>query len=108
MNRKPVIPRALARRDVEAAIDYYTDEAGPAVATRFIDALHAAYRLIGERPDSGSPRYARELALPGLRCIAVRAFPWLVFYVAREDHVDVWRLLHAHRVIPGWLGHPES
>jgi toxin ParE1/3/4 len=103
MKRKPVIPRALAVRDVDSAIDYYIAEAEPAVAERFIDALEAAYRLIGEHPASGSPRYAHELALPGLRCLPLKGFPWLVFYVAREDHLDVWRVLHAQRDIPAWL-----
>jgi toxin ParE1/3/4 len=107
MNRKPVIPRALARRDVDAAIDYYIDEAGPAIAARFIDALEAAYRRIGEHPASGSPRYAHELALPGLRTLLLKGFPWLVFYVVREDHVDVWRVLHSHRDIPASLQDPE-
>jgi plasmid stabilization system protein ParE len=39
VSRKPVIPRELARRDVEAAIDHYTREAGLQIALGFIDAL---------------------------------------------------------------------
>lgn len=31
-------------------------------------------------------------------------YPYLVFYVAGDDHVDVWRVLHAERDIPEWLG----
>lgn len=108
MNAKPVIPRALARRDVEAAIDHYLGDAGPVIAMRFIDALEAGYRLIAEHPASGSPRYAHELALPGLRCLPVRGFPWFVFYVAREDYIDVWRVLHARRDIPARLRDPKS
>ncbi len=104
---KPVRPRALARRDGESAIDHHVGEAGPAVAVRFVDALEAAYRLIGEHPASGSPRYAHELALPGLRSVLLKGFPWLVFYVAREDHIDVWRVLHAHRDIPARLRDSE-
>jgi hypothetical protein len=29
--------------------------------------------------------------------------PYLVFYVERPDHIDVWRVLNAHRDIPGWM-----
>ena len=98
---KPVIPRALARRDVDDAIDYYAEEAGEGVALRFIDALRDAYRLISNRPASGSPRFGLELDLPGLRSRKLRRFPYLVFYVERPDHIDVWRVLHAQRDIPG-------
>jgi len=43
MTAKPVIPREQARRDVEAAVDFYATEAGETVALRFIDAVEAAY-----------------------------------------------------------------
>jgi toxin ParE1/3/4 len=108
MNRKPVILRALARSDAEAAIDYYIGEADEVVAARFIDALEAAYWLIGEHPASGSLRHVHELALPDLRSVPLKGFPWLVFYVARGEHIDVWHVLHAQRDIPVWLKDSES
>lgn len=49
------------------------------------------------------PRYAHELALPGLLYWPLRRYPYLVFYVERDDHVDVWRVLHGVRDIPEWL-----
>ena len=108
MSGKPVRPRKVANRDVEAAIDWYLAEAGPAVALRFIAALESAYRAIAANPSAGSPRYAQELALPGLRSRRLTRFPHLVFYVEREDHIDVWRVLHAQRDIPAWLQEPET
>ncbi len=108
MSRKPVRPRALARRDVEAVIDHYIREAGPEIALGFVDALQRAYGLIAERPAAGSPRYAHELALPGLRSRRLIRFPYLVFYIEREDHIDVWRVLHAQRDIPAWMQEPEG
>jgi toxin ParE1/3/4 len=30
-------------------------------------------------------------------------FPYLVFYLEREDHVDVLEVLHGKRDIPVWL-----
>jgi len=103
MSGKPVVPRDQAAKDVEAAVDYYVAEAGEAIAFRFIDALESAYRGIGAQPSAGSPRYSHELALPGLRSRLLRRFPYLVFYIEREDHVDIWRVLHAQRDIPDWL-----
>jgi toxin ParE1/3/4 len=107
MSAKPVVPRQQARRDAEDAIDHYAREAGLQVVLGFIDALEAAYTAIASRPAAGSPRYAHELNLPGLRYRALRRYPYLVFYVEREDRVDVWRLLHAKRDIPTWMHEPE-
>ena len=100
---KAVIPRALARQDVDDAIDYYAGEAGEDIALRFVDALRDAYRVISSRPASGSPRFAQQLELPGLRSRKLRRFPYLVFYIERPDHIDVWRVLHAQRDIPNWM-----
>jgi toxin ParE1/3/4 len=100
VNGKPVRPRELARRDIEAAVDYYVRETKPGVALGFIEALQSAYRAIAEHPSLGSPRYAQELALPGLRSWAVKGFPYLVFYIDRGAHIDVWRVLPGRRDIP--------
>jgi toxin ParE1/3/4 len=108
VSRKPVRPRESARRDVEAAVDYYVGEAGAYVALGFIDALQTAYRSIADHPAAGSPRYANQLGLPGLRSRILRRYPYLVFYVERDDHIDVWRVLHALRDIPAWMQEPES
>jgi toxin ParE1/3/4 len=108
VSRKPVRPRESARRDVEAAVDYYVGEAGADIALGFIDALQTAYRSIADHPAAGSPRYANELGLPGLRSRILRRYPYLVFYVERDDHIDVWRVLHALRDIPAWMQEPES
>ncbi|MDB5454943.1 MAG: plasmid stabilization protein [Caulobacter sp.] len=103
MSARPIVPRRQARRDVEDATDYYAREAGERVALAFIDALESAYGAIARQPAAGSPRFAHELNLPGLRSRALKRFPYLVFYVDREDHVDVWRVLHAQQDIPAWL-----
>ena len=103
MTAKPTVLRERARRDVDEAVEHYLAEARVSVALAFIDALEEAFRRMGERPASGSPRYARELDLPGLRSWVVRRFPYLVFYVEREADIDVWRVLHAARDIPAWL-----
>ena len=95
MSGKPVIQRERANRDVEAAVDYYAREASAGTALGFIDALQSAYRAIAGHPALGSPRYAQELALPGLRGRALKGFPSLIFYIERESHIDVWRVLQA-------------
>lgn len=108
MTTKPVIPREQARRDVEAAIDFYATEVGEAVALRLIDAVETAYGAISRHPATGSPRYAHELDLPGLRSRLLKGFPYLIFCIERASHVDVWRVLSAQRDIPAWLQEPQD
>lgn len=108
MKAKPVIPREQANRDVNDAIDYYLNEKAEASARGLIDALEQAYGHISRHPATGSPRYAHELSLPGLRVWPLTRYPYLVFYVERPDHIDVWRVLHGRRDIPGWMQEPES
>jgi len=105
---KPAIPRVQANRDVDEAIAYYLSEASEAVALGFIDALEEAYRHVGRQPATGSPRYAHELNLPGLRAWSLTRYPYLVFYVERPDHIDVWRVLHGQRDIPAWMQEPDG
>lgn len=105
MTVKPVVLRAQARQDVEAAIDFYAREGGEAVALRFIGELEVS---IGARRAAGSPRLGQELGLAGVRSRLVRRFPFLIFYVERPDVVDVWRVLHARRDIPSWLSDPGA
>lgn len=103
MKLKPIIPRIVAQRDVEDAVDYYLNEASEQVALDFIDALEQAYTHIARHPATGSTRYAHELDLPELRSWSLKRYPFLVFYVAQADHIDVWRVLHNQRDIPSWL-----
>ncbi|MDA8109273.1 MAG: type II toxin-antitoxin system RelE/ParE family toxin [Betaproteobacteria bacterium] len=108
MKAKRVIRRALADRDVDEAVDYYLSEGSVQAALGFIGALEQAYAHIGRHPASGSPRYAHELALPDLRCWRLTGYPYLVFFVEREDHIDVWRVLHGERDIPAWMREPDQ
>jgi toxin ParE1/3/4 len=103
LKTKQVIPREQASRDANQAIDWYLTEGNEQAASGFIDALEQAYTHIGRFPATGSPHYAHELQLPGLRTWPLTRYPYLVFYMERNDHIDVWRVLHEKRDIPGWL-----
>ena len=103
MTEKPVRPRERANRDVDAAIEHYRNEASEKVALGFIDELQKALARISLNPRIGSPRYAHELDLPDLRLKAIARYPYLVFYVERDDCIDVWRVLHSERDIPAGI-----
>jgi toxin ParE1/3/4 len=100
---RPVILREAARRDIDDAIAHYASEARTPVALAFIDAIERAFRQVARHPASGSPRYASELRIDGLRAWPLRRFPFLVFYRDAGDRLDAWRVLYAQRDIPAWM-----
>ena len=100
---KVIVPRELANRDVEEVIDHYLVEASANVALGFVDELERAYAHIARHPASGSPRYAHQLGLADLRFWPLGRYPYLVFYVERDEQIDVWRVLHEQRDIPAWM-----
>jgi toxin ParE1/3/4 len=105
---KRIVPLIAAERDMEAIADHYTYEAGEDVARAFAEALEMAYLAISERPRTGSPRFAQEFDIPGLRSRRLGRFPYFVFYVEREDHIDVWRIIHTQRDIDRSLRHDDA
>lgn len=103
MSLKLVIPRLLANREVEDAIDHCLREQAPHAALGFVEALERAYAHLARHLGTGSPRYAQALELPGLRSWPLGKYPYIVFYMERDDHVDVWRVLHGKRDISASL-----
>jgi toxin ParE1/3/4 len=105
---KPALLRPAVVLDVEDATHHYVLEGGATLATRWIDALESAMRHISLHPATGSPRYASVLDLPGLRFWGVARFPYLIFYIEFDAHLDVWRVLHGSRDIPAWLSEQDK
>ncbi len=103
MKQKPVIPRALAREDVDRAISYYLEREADKAALGLIDALERAYKQLSRHPESGSNRYAHELDIPGPRSWQLKRYPYVVFYVECPSHIEIWRVLHGMIDIPSWL-----
>ena len=97
---KVVVSRERARQDIEAAIDFYLRQGAGTAALDFVEAIENAFGQISRQPGTGSPRYAHELSLPGLRSWRLSRFPYLVFYFERDASIDVWRVLHGQRDIP--------
>lgn len=100
MKAKPVVARAQASADVEAAVDHYLSENAADAAMGFIDALEQAYQHISLHAATGSPRTGQALGIAHLRTWPLTRYPYLVFYREAADHIDVWRVLHTRRDIP--------
>lgn len=103
MKRKPVIRRRRADEDIEDAIAFYLSEAGPDIATEFANRLEEALQKILRHPAIGSPRYGHSLQIPDLRHWPLMKFPYLIFYLEKETHIEVARVLHGSMDIPSWL-----
>jgi len=99
---RSLVRRAQADADVLEAIDYHLTVSASA-AEGFIDSLEAAYSHIRRHPGTGSPRYAHELNIPGLRFWPCSRYPYLVFYMEQAGQFELWRVLHGERDTPRWL-----
>lgn len=100
--------REAALADVEAAARRHTLQGGVGLAEGFLAALEVAYAHIAQHPATGSPRWAAELNVEGLRSWGLSRYPQLVFYVEGEDRVEVLRVLHGARDIPASLAEPGA
>lgn len=99
-----VVLSAQAKDEVRHITAWYRKEGGTALAQRWAAALEDALRHIGTHPRSGVTRYAVQLKLDDLRFWPVDGFPYLVFYIERDQQIDIGRVLHAQRDIPEWMG----
>ena len=104
---KPIIRRQKADDDIDQAVEYLLINA-PEYALAFVDAIQQAYEHIQRHPKSGSPRYAHELDIPGLRFWQCKRFPYLVFHMERSNTIEIWRALHTHQDIPDTLRGEEN
>lgn len=105
---KPTLWRSSAERDAAEAAYWYATQAGLAVGERFLAAVETGIAHLSQHPASGSPRYALPLNLDGMRFWPVGVFPYLIFYIEHDTHLDIWRVLQAQRDVPAWMGEGES
>ena len=105
---KPVFLRVVAERFFEAELDSLVDKGEERTAAGMATALGKLKNAISAHPDSGSPRYANLLDLPGLRHRKLGRYAYLVFYVERDTYIDVWQILHARMDILHRLRDPDA
>ena len=107
MGLKPVVRRRRADDDIEKAIAYYLNKAGADVATDFANRLEEALRRISRLPTIGSSRYGHLVQIPELRHWPMKRFPYLLFYIEKENCIELSRVLHTSVDIPSWLNDIE-
>lgn len=94
-----VVQESLAAWDVRDHLEYLVSR-DTDVALRFIDAVEAGYRLIGENPETGFVWGFESERLRDVRAIFVPSFPnHVIDFRKRDSEVRVLRVLHASRDI---------
>ena len=86
-----------AEQDLADAIDFYLSNAGPALASRFLDEFERVAELLATHPEIGTP------ATSGRRRFPLRMFRYSVVYRADQDALRILVVRHQHRQ-PGFGG----
>ncbi len=108
MSGKPIRQRPAAINDHDAVVDYYLEQSGNGLATRFSAELKDAFERIGRNPGVGSRLVGDHCGLPGLRTWPVSGFPYLVCYFDTSDYIDVLRILHGARDLEAVFADPAE
>lgn len=95
-----LVIRDSADKEITSALVFYFSEAGDKVASDFLDNVKAGLIHISAFPESGSARYRSLFPEIDLRFWQVKTFPYMIFYIIRDDYVDVIAVLHAFSDIP--------
>lgn len=75
---------------------YLAENAGEAVADRFLANVEASFTGLFEHPEIGAPLTLRRPEPVGLRKWPVKDFEkFLIFYIPRPHGVSIVRVLHA-------------
>lgn len=106
---EPVTQRPRARLDLLEQFVYLGEEASVEVAERYFAAVEETCARLVTHPKSGAPYDSGIERLAGLRRVSVKGFKnYLLFYLPRTGGIDVVRVLHAARDIPGIFATKES
>lgn len=103
MTTRRVVTTRQADRDIVDAVDHLREAGADDAAYELIDELREVSRRIVQFPSIGSARFALETGIHELRDVALRRFPYVVFYSDDVDAVRVHRVLHSSRDIPASL-----
>ena len=97
-------------RDFDLQYRWYLQQAGEAVAERYLQALLGTLRLLASQPGVGRQRKFRHPDLRGMRSFRL-ASPFevhLIFYRAHAGELVAERLMHGARDLPRRLVEPPS
>lgn len=86
-----------AEQDIANALDFYSEQAGRAVAERFLEEFERVANFLVEHPELGTP------TTKGRRMFPLKVFPYSVVYRDLESGIRILIVRHQHRK-PGYEG----
>jgi len=86
-----------AEQDVDDALNFYNEQAGPVIATRFLAEFERVANLLVEHPGLGTP------TTRGRRVFPLRVFPYSIVYRNLGSSIRILIVRHQHRR-PGYAG----
>jgi plasmid stabilization system protein ParE len=92
---RPVILRAAAEDDIEAAYHWY-EERSPGLGAEYLRAVEAGLAAIERNPELASQVYKRA------RRVLLRRFPYALFYVVGVEVIEVIGCIHTRRHPRRW------
>jgi toxin ParE1/3/4 len=79
------------------------------VAERFLANAQQSFERISGAPHAGAPKQTRNLALEGLRSLAIAGFETTrIYYLVRDDAILVIRVLHGRRDVAAIIGDDDD
>ncbi len=104
MKGREVVQSLRARRDLVEIFGYYAREAGHDTARRFFVQADATFERLATMPGLGARFEPGTSASTDLRFSPIARFKnYLVFYRPIEGGIEIVRVLHGARDIPGLL-----
>ena len=94
MTRRVVL-RQRAQNDLRSAFEWYESQR-PGLGESFLVAVEEQLENVAAFPDANRVVYRR------IRRAVVARFPYLIFYIAKAERVDVLAILHHARNPADW------
>ena len=93
MNLVRIRPEAAS--DVGEAVEWYEGQR-PGLGVEFVLELDAAIERAALNPEAYAIRYQ------GARRVLIRRFPYSVYYLVEAAAIEIFGVLHQHRVPEAW------
>jgi toxin ParE1/3/4 len=100
---KRVLWAPAAERDLLDIWAYYVRVASPDIADKLLRDIDRISQMIAEHPLLSRDR--GEL-MPGLRSVLAR--PPVIFFLVKNDHIEIARVLHGRRNFPAIFAREEE
>ena len=103
MSTKKLIHLELAKKDVDKIVEDTVRDFVLDFSLKIINELEKSFIRIKKYPQLGSLRIGHKIGFEGLRSLALKKAPFIIFYLDNDESIRVFRILHQKQHIPFWL-----